>query len=123
MKNKIKKYAEIFILAIIFYFSNNLYRVFLLINWAVEEWQKKRWYKDRGEKKYDKEVLVIFAIMIPEGTRLTGPEVKRVFAEELSENHIYQIIEFRKIMNEKNPMYIKFMREKFLRGIFPKDYA
>jgi len=42
MKNKIKKYAEIFILAIIFYFSNNLYRVFLLINWAVEEWQKKR---------------------------------------------------------------------------------
>lgn len=63
------------------------------------------------------------AIMIPEATPLTGPEVKKVFLDELSKDHIYKIIEYRRHINKNNPDWTKFMRTAYLKKIFPDDYA
>lgn len=63
------------------------------------------------------------AIMIPEATPLTGPEVKKVFMEELSKDHIYAIIKYRRHINKNNKDSMTFMRERYLRNTFPEDYA
>jgi hypothetical protein len=46
MKTNIKRIMMIILLAIIFYFSEKLFTAFLIINWAIEEIQKKKGFKD-----------------------------------------------------------------------------
>ena len=86
-------------LIILFYISDTLYKSFLFLNLFIEEIQRKKGHKDPGEKKYGKEELIMMSMMIPEGTRLTMPEVKK-FYKELSKEHIYKLIEFRRKINE-----------------------
>lgn len=85
-----------------FYFSERLFTAFLVINWAIEEIQKKRGYKDMGEQKYDMEDLIRMAMTIPKYTVLHGPEIKKLFPL-LSKEHIYKLIEIRKKIDKKNP--------------------
>lgn len=123
MKEQLKKYSEIALLAILFYISDRFYTIFLGINWAVDTWQRKRGYKDMGERKYDKEQFIIMAIMIPEATKLTGPEIKKVFKDELSKDHIYKIIEYRKELNKNHKNGMQYIRSTYLRNMFPEDYS
>jgi len=102
MSSKIKRISEIVILAIIFYFSEKIFSVFLVANWAVEELQRKRGYKDAGEKKFDIEDFIRMAMTIPKYTILHAPEVKKLFPI-LSKEHIYKIIDIRKKIDKKNP--------------------
>ena len=122
MKSKIIRLSSAILLAIAFYFTDRFYKIFLSINWAIEEYQRKRGHKDRGEEKYSKEQLIIMAMMIPDGTRLTMPEVKKFF-DQLSKEHIYKLIDYRKKINENKEDSLSFMRERYLRKILPDDYA
>ena len=122
MKTKIKRYSEAILLGCFFYLTDRFYKIFLTLNWIVEEIQRKRGHKDRGEEKYSREDLIIMAMMIPNGTRLTLPEVKK-FYDQLSKEHIYKLIEYRKMINENKDDSITFMRERYLRKILPNDYA
>ncbi len=97
----------IILLAIIFYFSEKLFTAFLIINWAIEEIQKKKGFKDIWEKKYDIEDMIRMAMTIPNYTILKGPEIKKLFPS-LSKEHIYKIIDLRKKINKKNPDAPKF---------------
>jgi hypothetical protein len=64
----------------------------------------------------------MMAMMIPEGTRLTMPEVKR-FYKELSKEHIYKLIDFRRKINENKDGLLKQKFFLILREIFPDEYA
>lgn len=75
---KIIRVIEIIALAIIFFVSERIYSIFLLISWAVDALQKKRGYKDKGERKFDKEQLIMMVLLIPEGQPLTGPSVRSI---------------------------------------------
>jgi hypothetical protein len=58
------------VLAIVFYLSERIFTAFLIINWSIEEIQKKRGYKDMGETKYDIEDMIRMAMTIPRYTPL-----------------------------------------------------
>lgn len=102
MKTKIKRIVTIIALAIIFYFSEKLFSAFLVINWAVEEYQRKKGYKDKGEEKYDIEDMIRLAMTIPRFTVLKWPHIKKIFPH-LSKEHIYKVIDIRKKIDKKNP--------------------
>lgn len=107
MSAKIKKIIVILSLAVLFYFSEKLFTAFLIINWAIEEFQRKKWYKDRGEVKYDIEHLIRMAMTIPKYTVLEWPQIKKLFPE-LSKEHCYKIIDIRIKIDKKNPEAPKF---------------
>lgn len=92
----------IILLAIIFYISDRIFTAFLVINWTIEELQRKKGFKDRGEIKYDIEDIIRMAMTIPKYTLLHAPEIKKLFPA-LSKEHIYKIIDFRKKIDKKNP--------------------
>lgn len=101
-----------------------MYRIFLKMSYRVEEWQFSKGFKDRGEKKYSNEDITVFSMLIPEGTPLKLPDVKKVYIHaELSKEQIYKIIEARKYANTHKPEYINFIRSEYLRKLYPEYYG
>jgi len=100
-----------------------MYRIFIKMSWIVEELQFKKGFKDRGVQKYTNEDLIFFALFIPDGTKLSGPEVRKYYSNSnLSKEYIYKIIEMRRYANTHKPEYINFVRSEYLRKLYPKIY-
>jgi len=123
MWKKLKIFAFKCVLSILCIFSECMYRIFIKMSWIVEELQFKKGFKDRGVQKYTNEDLIFFALFIPDGTKLSGPEVRKYYSNSnLSKEYIYKIIEMRRYANTHKPEYINFVRSEYLRKLYPKIY-
>lgn len=102
MRAKLKKISKKILFSILFYLSENIYILSLLFNEYIEKIQRKNWFKDRGEIKYDIEEMIRMSMTIPRYSILKFPHIKKLFPL-LSKEHIYRIIDIRKKINKWSP--------------------